>query len=247
MSWLFTSGDWGTGASPSASVLPMNIQDWFPLGLTDLIPCSPWDSQKSFPVLLFKSNSSVLKLIYCSTLISIHDYWKAIALAIWGIPYGLDNKETAYNVGGPGLVPRSGSSPGEVNGNSLQYSCLENPMDRGAWGAKVHGVAKSWTWLSNWHLAIWTFVGKLMSLLSNMLSIFVIAFLSGSKHLLISWSPSTVILKAKKINLSWLPHFPPSICYYVMVQDAMILVFIVLSVKPAFSLSSFTLIKRQSL
>ena len=44
-----------------------------------------------------------------------------------------------------GSIPGSGKSPGEGNGNPLQYSCLENPMDRGAWWATVHGVAKSWT------------------------------------------------------------------------------------------------------
>ena len=47
-----------------------------------------------------------------------------------------------------GLIPGSGRSPGEGNGNPLQYFCLGNPMDRGAWGATVHGVAKSWTQLS---------------------------------------------------------------------------------------------------
>ena len=47
------------------------------------------------------------------------------------------------------FIPESGRSPGEENGNPLQYSCLENPMDRGAWEAAVHGVAKSRTWLSN--------------------------------------------------------------------------------------------------
>jgi len=47
------------------------------------------------------------------------------------------------------LIPGLGRSPGERNGNLLQYSCLENPMDRGAWWATVHGVAKSWTRLSN--------------------------------------------------------------------------------------------------
>ena len=48
-----------------------------------------------------------------------------------------------------GLIPGSGSSSGEGNGNPLQYSCLENPMDRGAWQARVHGVEKSWTRLSD--------------------------------------------------------------------------------------------------
>ena len=52
------------------------------------------------------------------------------------------------------LIPSLGQedSPGEGSGNPLQYSCLENPMDRGAWQATVHGVAKSWTRLSNQHL-----------------------------------------------------------------------------------------------
>ena len=49
----------------------------------------------------------------------------------------------------PGSVPGLGSSPGEGNGNPLQYSCLENPMDRGAWRATVDGVTKSWTQLSD--------------------------------------------------------------------------------------------------
>ena len=51
-----------------------------------------------------------------------------------------------------GSIPGSGRSPGEGNGNPLQYSCLENPMGRGAWGATVHGVAKSRTRLSTWKI-----------------------------------------------------------------------------------------------
>ena len=66
-----------------------------------------------------------------------------------GFPDGLGGKESAYNAGDPGLVPGLGRSPGKGNGNPLQYSCLENAMDRGAWQATVHGVAKSWTQLSN--------------------------------------------------------------------------------------------------
>ena len=50
-------------------------------------------------------------------------------------------KESTCNAGDLGLIPESGRSPGEGNGNPLQYSCLENPMDRGAWWAAVHGVA----------------------------------------------------------------------------------------------------------
>ena len=52
-------------------------------------------------------------------------------------------KENTCNAGDPGSISGSGRSPGEGNGNRLQYSCLENSMDRGAWWAKVHGVTKS--------------------------------------------------------------------------------------------------------
>ena len=57
-------------------------------------------------------------------------------------PEGSDGKESACNAGDAGSIPGSGSSPGEGNGNPLQYSCLENPTDRGAWRATVCGVAK---------------------------------------------------------------------------------------------------------
>ena len=62
---------------------------------------------------------------------------------------GSEVKTFAHNAEDLGLIPGSGRSPGEGNGNPLQYSCLENPMDRGAWWASVHGVAKSRTRLSN--------------------------------------------------------------------------------------------------
>ena len=59
-----------------------------------------------------------------------------------GFPGGSDDKESACNAGDPSLIPGSGRSPGEGNGNPFQYSCLGNPMDRGAWQTTVHGVAK---------------------------------------------------------------------------------------------------------
>ena len=64
-------------------------------------------------------------------------------------PGGSDSKASAYNVGDPGLIPGSGRSSGEGNGNPLQYSCLENPMDRGAWWATVHRVSKTESHLTN--------------------------------------------------------------------------------------------------
>ena len=60
-------------------------------------------------------------------------------------PGGSDDKASVYNAGDPGSIPGLGRSPGEGNGNPLQDYCLENPIDRGAWQATVHGVAKSRT------------------------------------------------------------------------------------------------------
>ena len=62
-----------------------------------------------------------------------------------GFPGGSDGEESACNTEHLSSVPGLGRSPGEGNGNPLQYPCLENSMDRGAWWATVHRVAKSWT------------------------------------------------------------------------------------------------------
>ena len=93
-------------------------------------------------------------------------------------------------------------------------------------------------------LTRWTFVGKVMSLLFNMLSRLDITFLPRSKHLLISWlqSTSAVILEPKKIKYLTVSIFSPFICHEVMGLDAMIFIFWMLSFKPAFSLCSFTFI-----
>ena len=81
-----------------------------------------------------------------------------------GLPGGSDGKESACSAGDPGSIPGSGRYAGEGNGNPLQYSCLENPLDRGAWQATVCGVAKSRTRLSNFTLIgmvlNWTFSNK---------------------------------------------------------------------------------------
>ena len=77
MSQLFTPGDQSIGVSASTSVLPMNNQDWSPLGWSGWIPCSSRHSQESSPTPQFKSiNSFALSFLYRPTLTSIHDYWK---------------------------------------------------------------------------------------------------------------------------------------------------------------------------
>ena len=95
-------------------------------------------------------------------------------------------------------------------------------------------------------LTRWIFVGKVMHLLLNMLSRLVIAFLPRGKHLLSSWlqPSSAVLLEPKKIKSLTVSIFSPSVCHEVMGQDAMILIFRMLSFKAEFSLSSFTFIKK---
>ena len=77
---------------------------------------------------------------------------------ILGFPGGSDGKKSAYNSGDPGVIPGLGKYLREGNGYPIQYSCLENSMDREAWQqATVHGVTKSWTLLSDFHF--FTFSG----------------------------------------------------------------------------------------
>ena len=82
---------------------------------------------------------------------------------IWASQVALTIKNPPAKAGGirdMGLIPSQGRSPGEGNGNPLQYSCLENPMDKGAWGAIVHRVTKSQTWLKRLsiHACIFTYM-----------------------------------------------------------------------------------------
>ena len=84
-----------------------------------------------------------------SQLHSFHMLARLSSKSFKGFPGGSEDKASASNAGDPSWIPGLGRSPGEGNGNPLQYSCLENPMDRGALWATVHGVTKSRTRLSN--------------------------------------------------------------------------------------------------
>ena len=90
-------------------------------------------------------------------------------LFLFDFPGGSDGKVSVYNAGDPGSNPGLGRSPGEGNGNPLQYYCLENAMDREAWKATVYGVAKSRTRLSDI-----TFTLVLFSLLIPKMSMFTL-------------------------------------------------------------------------
>ena len=96
---------------------------------------------------------------------------------------------SAYNEGDLGSIPGSGRSPGEGNGKPLQYSCLENPMDRGAWWATDHGVSKSRTRLSDFTIH------------SSMYKSAVILFLSGWLFGLVL-SPMVVLIKFIQVCIS---------------------------------------------
>ena len=108
-------------------------------------------------------NPHSLQVLYSDTsrssLVNIYPgSWSAqyhLFQEIIGFPGGSDGQESTCNVGDLGLIPGLGRSLGEGNGNPLQYSCLENPMDRGAWWATVHGVTKSWTQLSTAQHDVW--------------------------------------------------------------------------------------------
>ena len=173
MSQLFPSLGQSTTALASASVLPMNIQDWFHLGFISL-------------------QSKGLSRVFSNTTVQKHQSFIA--------------------------------QPSLWSSSHIQTWLLEKTIA----------------------LTTRTFVGKVVSLLFNMLSRFVIAFLSRSKCLLISWvqSPSAMILEPKKIKSVTVSTVSPSICHEAMGPDAMIIVFWMLNFKPTFSLSSFTFIKR---
>ena len=176
MSQLFASGGQSTGVSASAPVLPMNTQDWSPLGW------SGWISLQS------REFSRVFSNTNCS---------KALIL-----------QHSAFFI--------------------LQLSHPYMPT------GKTIALTRQ------------TFVDKVISLLFNMLSRLVIAFLPRNKCLLISWlqSSSAVILEPRKIKSATVSTVSPSICHEVIGPDAMILVFWMLSFQSTFSLSSFTFIKR---
>ena len=177
MNRFFTSGDQTTGVSASVSVLPMNTQNWLPLGLTGWISLQPKGLSR---VQYHSSKASIL-------------WYSAFFTVQLSHPYMTTGKTIA--------------------------------------------------------LTTWTFVAKVISLLFNMLSRLVIAFLPRSKRLLISWlqSPSAAILEPKKIKSLTVSIVSLSICHEVMELDVMIFVFWMLSFKPTFSLSPLTFLSRGSL
>ena len=106
-----------------------------------------------------------------SVLLKVHDIIILLGFifCVLGFSGDSDGKQSVCNAEEPGSIPGSGRSPGEGNGNPLQYSCLENSMDRRAWWATVHGVAKNWTQLRDFHLTLYqlNFVQKYVKTATN--------------------------------------------------------------------------------
>ena len=137
MSQFFTSG--GQNRSFTLSISPSNEYSELISFTIDWINLAVQETLKS----LLQHHSSKASVLQCLAFFMVQ-----LSHPL-GFPGGSEVKAPASNEGDLGLIPGSGRSPGEGNGNPLQYSCLKNPMDRGAWGATVHGVAKSQTRLSD--------------------------------------------------------------------------------------------------
>ena len=105
-----------------------------PLDCKEIQPVHPKGDQSWVFIPLVPDSSISLSQLYAFC-IRLHK----------NIAWWLSGKESACNAGDLGSIPGSGRSPGEGIGNPLQYSCLENPMDRGAWWATIHRIAQSWT------------------------------------------------------------------------------------------------------
>ena len=116
-------------------------------------------------VLLLTVKQSISHLI--SNSVSFNSDWENIyfksllfevILCSLRLSWWLDSKESAWNAGDPGLIPGVGRSPGKGNDNPLQYSCLENPMDRGTWWTVFHG--QSWIWLNKFRFQFCSLSGE---------------------------------------------------------------------------------------
>ena len=140
---------------------------------------------------------------------------------IWGFPDGSDSKESACNVGDAGLIPASGRSLGGGHGNPPQYSCLHNPMDRGAWWNMVHRVAKSQLWLKRlstctlykWSHIVFVLLCRLISL--NVTSSMFIHVEEGDCNSLLFFFLINYFLRWKIFQCMCIPHFVYTfICWF---------------------------------
>ena len=130
LGWLWTGSL--IGCCEMNNAMPVNLTD------------------TSFIIFILKSiavSHSFLQIIICQWLVKI-------LLARWWLILSVVKKESVCHAGDLGLIPGLGRSPGEGSGDPLQHSCLQNPMDRGAWGLTVMGSQRSQKWLGNWKTTV---------------------------------------------------------------------------------------------
>ena len=124
-------------------------------GQRSLLGYSPWGHKKVAHDSATKQQQTFLGF-------ALYNYWSSevhfLKVSIIcqlkprsGFPGGSERKESTYNAGDLASISGLGRRPGKGNGYPLQYTCLENSMDRGAWRAAIHGITKSWTQLSDFH------------------------------------------------------------------------------------------------
>ena len=130
-----------------ARIVPaLNHQEWLQVGswVLSLQPHHLLSTSLLANIIIRFKLMVYLELHISPRNLSVYVY-VCVCVCVWmGFPHGSDSKQSSCNAGDSGLIPGLGRSPGEGNGYPLQYSCLENSIDRGAWQATVHGVSKSW-------------------------------------------------------------------------------------------------------
>ena len=149
--WRWRSG-WGSRSQGT----PKIVIKYYPVTKKNIkasFPFQPSEGTTEPTLLIPQFQMSRLQMWHKQFLLlmpsSFWYFFYGIFREFMGFPHSSLGKESPCDAGDRGSVPGSGRSPGERNGNPLQYSCLENPMDRRAWWATIHEVAKSRTWHSN--------------------------------------------------------------------------------------------------
>ena len=128
-------------------------------GQKSLVCCNPWGHRESDQTERVNNKYKTWSFVtgYCQ---------------LWGFPRGSEVKAPACNPGDLGSIPELGRYPEEGNSNPLQYSCLENPMDGGAWWATVHRVAKNQTWLSDFTFTVSIMLSRFIHIVASIGSSF---------------------------------------------------------------------------
>ena len=125
-------------------------------------------------------SSQVVGITFINLCVAVTQHWVSflyVSINV-GFPGGSDGKESACNAGDLSSIPGLGRSPGEGNGNPLQYSCLENPMDRGAWKATVHAVTNSqtqleWPTLLHFHMYLLIMIMMMTLIVTVLVTYFI--------------------------------------------------------------------------